>query len=126
VKGVSEVLGEALLMIVVVLLSAALAVEAGSWISGIKERPVADFLLISRGKNYTIVHEEGDPIPISELRITVYNSSGFYAVNASKLIEDSNKNGMWDFGECLNVSKGFGRAVITIAAGRFVLCRLYT
>ncbi len=124
-RGVSEVLGEALLLVIVVLLSSLLAMEAGS-IVPLKQRPMANFLLVKRDGNYTIIHEEGDSLPISELRVTVYNGTGFYVLNASKLVKDLNGNGMWDIGEYMNVSSSYGRAVITIAEGGYVICRLHT
>ncbi len=129
-RGVSEVLGEALLLVIVVILVAVFSSGIGNVIPNFKDRPRADFLLKLNGNNFTIIHTAGDPLPIWETRVTVYNGSKLIVFNSSqleKMINDSNGNGYWDFGEWMNLSTSYGRrVVISIVVDGSVVCRLHT
>lgn len=129
-RGVSEVLGEALLLVIVVLLVAVFSSGIGNVIPSFKDRPRADFLLRLNGNNFTILHTAGDPLPIWETKVTVYNGSKLVVFNSTqleKMINDSNRNGYWDFGEWMNVSTSYGRrVVISIVVDDSVVSRLHT
>jgi len=125
-RGVSEVLGEILLLAIVVLLVAAFSSELGTLIPSPKEHPEANFVLTLKGSNYTIVHTSGDPLPLWDTKITVYNGS-LIRLNSTKLVNDLNGNGYWDFGEWANLSRRYGRRlVISIVVGDYVVCRIHT
>ncbi len=129
-RGVSEVLGEALLLIIVVLLVAVFSSGVGNLIPQLRSPPKADFILRLNGNNYTVIHTAGDPLPIWDTRVTVYNGSKLVVFNSSlvaRMINDSNGNGYWDFGEWMNVSTAYGRrVVISVVVGNSVVCRLHT
>lgn len=124
-RGVSEVLGEALLLVIVVLLTSVFASGLANLMPNLKDHPRADFLLRLNGNNFTIIHTAGDPLPIWGTKVTIYNGSSLVTLNVSK--SDANGNGYWDIGERLNVSTKYGRrVVISIVVDTWVVCRLHT
>ncbi len=139
-RGVSEVLGEMLLLVIVVLIAAALANYSSSFIPPLRNTPQAAFTGYTNGSNYTIVHGVGEPVPISQLSVFVtYNytypnerrcefrysyTSGGIAVFTSGsekawlFLRQGYYNGSWSFGEEMNIPRNGSRfTVISIVCG---------
>ncbi len=127
-KGVSEILGEMLLLVIVVILAAFLSANISNYIPSMKSVPYAIFTGKVNGNNYTIIQEGGYPICVSDMKIVIDNGT-IAVLNSTqiyKLLNDVNKNGYWNFGECLNISRSYGNNVtITIVAKGVVICKLF-
>jgi len=128
-QAVSEVLGEVLLLVIVVALATVLSASMGNLMPDLKDVPYASFIGRINGNNYTIVHEGGDSIDLTDLKIIIDNGSTITSLGVSQIqsiLNDENGNGYWDFGERLNISRTYGSKVtVTIAVEKQVLCRLF-
>ena len=135
-KGVSEVVGEMLLLSLVVTLVAILSANVFGLLPSFEDVPYASFVGVN-GSNFTIVHEGGDSISLGELRIIIdngsviqcdFNGSDLYCNNVKVGSLSDNNNDRWDFGECLTIYKDEvdGEKIkITVAHERQVLCKLF-
>lgn len=135
-KGISEVVGEMLLLSLVVTLVAILSANVFGLLPSFEDVPYASFVGVN-GSNFTIVHEGGDSISLSELRIIIdnssviqcdFNGSDLYCNNVKVGSLSDNGNLRWDFGECLTIYKdrvGGEKIKIIIAHERQVLCKLF-
>jgi len=136
--GVSEIVGEMLLLSIVVILAAVLSANVFGLLPSFEDIPYASFVGVNES-NITIIHEGGDPIPLNDLRIIIDNRSSIIQCdfNGSNLycnkvkvgsLNDDNGNDHWDFGECLTIYKdrvNGEKIKITIAHRRQVLCKLF-
>ena len=135
-EGVSEIVGEMLLLSLVVALVAILSANISGLLPSFEDVPYASFIGVN-GSNLTILHEGGDSISLSELRIIVdngsviqcdFNGSDLYCNNVKVGSLSDNNNDRWDFGECLTIYKdrvGDEKIKITIAHERQVLSKLF-
>jgi len=134
-KGISEVVGEMLLLSLVVTLVAILSANVFGLLPSFEDVPYASFVGMN-GSNFTIIHEGGDSISLGELRIIIdngsviqcdFNGSDLYCNNVKVGSLSDNDNDRWDFGECLTIYKDKvnGKVKITIAHERQVLCKLF-
>jgi len=134
-EGISEIVGEMLLLSLVVTLVAILSANISGLLPSFEDVPYASFIGVN-GSNLTILHEGGDSISLSELRIIIdngsviqcdFNGSDLYCndVKVGNLGDDGNLR--WDFGECLTIYKDKvnGKIKITMAHERQVLCKLF-
>ncbi len=133
-EGVSEVVGELLLLAIVVVVMAVLSSNISTLIPSVEDAPYARFIGFNEG-NITILHEGGESLQLTDLRIVVEGNETTQCVfDGSMLVCDGNAagelsddgNGCWDFGETLTI---YGDAVgnvskVVIAHRRGVLCRL--
>ena len=134
-EGISEIVGEMLLLSLVVTLVAILSANVSGLLPSFEDVPYASFIGVN-GSNLTILHEGGDSISLSELRIIIdngsvtqcnFNGSDLYCNDVKVGILSDDGNLRWDFGECLTIYKDKvnGRVKITIAHERRVLCKLF-
>ncbi len=136
--GVSEIVGEMLLLSIVVILAAVLSANVFGLLPSFEDIPYASFVGVNES-NITIIHEGGDSIPLNDLRIIIdnrssviqcyFNGSNLYCNDevTGNLSNDVN-NSCWDFGERLTIYKdkvGGKKIKIIIAHRRQVLCKLF-
>ena len=137
--GVSEIVGEMLLLSIVVILAAVLSANISGLLPSFEDIPYASFVGVNESNIINITHEGGDSIPLNDLRIVIDNGSSVIQCyfNGSNLsCNDGNVmgslnddgNNCWDFGECLTIYKdrvNGEKIKITIAHRRQVLCKLW-
>jgi len=135
-KGVSEIVGEMLILSIVVILAAILSANILGLLPSFEDIPYASFVGVN-GSNLTIIHEGGDSIPLSELRIMIddgsviqcdFSGPDLYCNEAKVGSLGDDGNDRWDFGECLTIYRdriGGEKIKITIAHERQVLCKLF-
>lgn len=139
-KGISEIIGEMLLLSIVVTLVAVLSANVFGLLPSFEDIPYASFVgkVNEKSNLINITHEGGDSIPLNDLRIIIDNGSSviqchFNRSNLScndenvsgNLSDDGNDH--WEFGEVLMIDKSkIGEKVkIVIAHRGQVLCKLF-
>ena len=134
-KGISEVVGEMLLLAMVVILVAVLSANVSNMMPSFEENPYATFVGSNGSNQIRIIHEGGEPIPLNKLRVIIDNgtvvascifsgSDLFYGNELLGGLNDLNNNSCWDFGEVLKINRT-GKLRITIAHERRVLCKIF-
>ena len=133
-KGVSEIVGERLLLSITLILVAVLASSISGRLPEYSDVPYANFLGKFESDVTVIVHEGGDSVSINDLRVIITkkgetiscNFEGYDLYCNGILIgkfEDQNGNYMWDFGEVLKINGTVERVVI--AHEKNVLCKIF-
>ena len=108
-RAVSEVLGEVLMTIIVVMMMASIGTFVLSE-SKPSEVPHIDFYEQLDPFNDTIVlfNNGGKPVPIKEFKLVLQSDSTEYVINgeelSSKLTEQCGDNGYWDLGEYISIN----------------------
>lgn len=137
-RGISEIVGEMLLLSIVVTLVAILSSNILTVLPNFEEVPYARFngINVSNEEDFLIFHEGGDSIPLNDLRVIIdngssiscnFNGSDLYCNGITGFLDDENENNCWDFGEALTIykSKIGEKAKIVIAHRRQVLCKIF-
>jgi flagellin-like protein len=145
-RGISEVVGELLLLVIVVLLVTAFASYSSSFIPPLKNTPQTGIVGYTNSSNYTMVIQYGEPIPLSGLSIVVtYNYSSkpqtlnfrysYTNGNVAVFTSGSEKawlilrpgyyNRSWSFGEKLNLPRKGNCTVIKVVYMDNVVSKLY-
>ena len=144
--GVSEILGELLLLVVVVLMATVFASYASAYIPPVKNVPQTEIVGCTNGSNYTLTVQLGEPIPIRSLCIAVtYNYSSnpetlyftyshtagnvvVFSANGEKaylFLRPGYGNESWSFGEKLNVPRRGNYTVIEVLCDNSLISRLH-
>lgn len=97
-EGVSEVVGELMLLFITVTLFAILTLTVYALMSRPPGQPILDVSASVNNENLIIQHMGGDSVPYGDLSLIIdgreYGASG----------SDANGNGAWDAGEAITVS----------------------
>ncbi|RLI76998.1 hypothetical protein DRP07_12600 [Archaeoglobales archaeon] len=136
--AVSEIVGEMFLLVIAITLVAILSANIGNFIPAFEDVPYATFIgkNVSNSDNFTIIHEGGESLPLSGLRVIIDNGSviscyfegnNLVCGGIAGQLRDLNLNNRWDFGEILEIyKKDVGNKIsITIADERNVLCKIF-
>jgi len=146
-RAVTEVLGEVLLLVIVVLLAAAFANYSTILLPSIKNVPQSKFVGKINGSNYTITLQMGEPIQFSGLSVVVvYNYTTnpethtlvYQTLQRNEAIFESNdglkaylylRNGWynrsWTFGEYMNIPKKGNYTIVSVIYDNSLVGRLH-
>lgn len=106
--GVSEVVGELMLLFITVTIFAILTLTVYALMSRPPGQPILDVSASLDGNSLTIQHLGGDSVPYGDLSLIIdgreYGAGG----------GDANGNGAWDAGEAISVSLPPGTASVAI------------
>lgn len=140
-QGVSEIIGEMLLLALVLIIVAVLSSNVLGILPSFESTPYAKFFGIRDGSgNITIFHEGGDAISLENLKIVIFSESKQINCNISekKLYCNGREFGsfsgeeFWGLGDTLliyneSLSEEFSseRFQISLVSGSNMICKLY-
>lgn len=134
--GVSEVIGEILMLAVVVILVAVLASNMGSLFPEFSAQPYATFIGVSADGRVNITHTGGEALNLEEIKIILSYSNLtqiVYTFEDEKLVDKDGKvrgrlhgdgDGLWEFSEMLEI-ENFTAIAVKIVHPEGIICKMY-
>ncbi|WP_202319119.1 type IV pilin [Archaeoglobus neptunius] len=126
-RAVSEVVGEMLLLVVVVVLVGVLSSNIAGLIPSVQDVPYVDMLATSGSGGVNVTHIGGEPLDISDVRLNIdgticgFNGTSLDCKIPGRLFGDGDT--FWEFGERLQINASV-REVLVIYHDQIV-CKMY-
>lgn len=113
-EGVTEVVGEMLLLAITVTVVAILSVVAFGIISGSQSAPIIDMTASLNGNSLVIQHSGGDRVSYGDLSFII-NGVEYNSTSPSIHPGDVNHDGTWSTGKSISIDLPQGQGNTTLA-----------
>ncbi len=102
--GVSEIVGEMLMLSITVSLVAIVSVVVWSQMTASSSAPIVNIAATTEdGSTITLQHAGGDYVSYGDL---LFNIDGSKFTTASAIVIDQNSNGLWEPGDTITINMG--------------------
>ena len=115
-RAVSEIVGEMLLLVIVVVLAGILSSNIASLIPNVQDTAYVEMLAVSENGELNVIHIGGEPLSLSEVKLMLddetcrFDGTTLDCKVSGKLF--GNGDNLWEFGERLQINSSVSRILV--------------
>jgi len=115
-RAVSEIVGEMLLLVIVVVLAGILSSNIASLIPNVQDTAYVEMLAVSENGKLNVTHIGGEPLSLSEVKLMLDDEMcGFDGTTLDCKVSGKlfgNGDNLWEFGERLQINSSVSRILV--------------